>query len=226
ALHVEADRIIVKHRPDSERCKPNVPKRDEQYITNGSIDGISVGIAESRLGSRHRPTSLEIAKDSKAGGGCCEMLECMGRYRCTEKHAGRNHRHAQPGSQRGPRRTDDQGTFCPAWRRSASVVAQRVRQAHRGRNRKVGQTNQVLRCEAGLIWAFPAQLSALSVPPSLQRMFVHEHSGRSLPASRSVVRETIPPDCPGAISLSAWRPAHPLRGAAALLRPPELRVPR
>src|SRR5215470_2914774 len=45
-------------------------KGDEQYITNRAS-------AESRLGSRHRPTSLEIPQDSKAGGGCCKVLECM-----------------------------------------------------------------------------------------------------------------------------------------------------
>ena len=83
-----------------------------------------------------------------------------------EEHAGRNHRHAQPGDQRRSRRPDDQGTLCRAWRRSACAVAQRVRKAHRGRNREVGQSNQVLRREAGLIWAIPAQVSAMSVPRS------------------------------------------------------------
>src|SRR5262245_51361389 len=81
--------------------------------------------------------------------------ERVGRYRRAEEHAGRNHRHAQPGDQRRPRRPDDQGTLCRAWRRSACAVAQRVRKAHRGRNREVGQSNQVLRREAGLIWAIP-----------------------------------------------------------------------
>jgi tripartite-type tricarboxylate transporter receptor subunit TctC len=78
--------------------------------------------------------------------------ERVGRYRRAEEHAGRNHRHAQPGDQRRPRRPDDQGTLCRAWRRGACAVTQRVRKAHRGRNREVGQSNQVLRREAGLIW--------------------------------------------------------------------------
>jgi hypothetical protein len=42
----------------------------------------------------------------------------------------------------------DQGTPCRAWRRGACAVAQRVRKAHRGRNREVGQSNQVLRINA------------------------------------------------------------------------------
>jgi hypothetical protein len=59
----------------------------------------------------------------------------------------------------------------------------------------VGQSNQVLRRDAGLIWAIPVHVSARSVPRNPpQRMFVHEEGfGRGLPASRSVARETVHP---------------------------------
>src|SRR5262245_7651065 len=131
--------------------------------------------------------------------------ERVGRYRRAEEHAGRNHQHAQPGHQRRPRRPDDQGTLCRAWRRSACTVAQRVRKAHRGRNREVGQSNQVLWREAGLIWAIPAQVSARPFHNLLPAMFVHEEGFWEGSTSESLRR----PDCPGprttTISLTAWR---------------------
>src|SRR6516225_2385621 len=68
-----------------------------------------------------------------------------------KKDPGRTHRQAQPGDQRWPRRSQDQDAACrPGWRR-ARALARRLWQAHRRRNRKVGQGDQVCEHQAGLI---------------------------------------------------------------------------
>src|SRR5499433_787688 len=65
--------------------------------------------------------------------------------RRTEGHAGRDRREAQQGDQRWPRRSHDEGAACrPGWRR-ARALARRLWQAHRRRNREVGQGGQVFR---------------------------------------------------------------------------------
>ena len=56
-----------------------------------------------------------------------------------KEHARRDHRQAQQGDQRGARRSQDQGAACRPRRHGARRLARRLRQAHRRRNRKMGQ---------------------------------------------------------------------------------------
>ena len=59
--------------------------------------------------------------------------------RCAQEHAGGNHRQAQQGDQCRPRRSQDQDAACRPGRHSASQFGRRLRQAHRRRNREMGQ---------------------------------------------------------------------------------------
>ena len=62
----------------------------------------------------------------------------------TEEHAARDHRQAQQGDQRRPRRPQDQRAAEGPRRHHPPGLARRLRQAHRRRNRKVGQGGRVL----------------------------------------------------------------------------------
>ena len=77
--------------------------------------------------------------------------ERVERRRRAQEHAHRNRRQAQQGDQRGPRRSQDQGAARRPGRHGACRLARRLRQAHRRRDREVGQGGQVLRRQAGLI---------------------------------------------------------------------------
>ena len=68
--------------------------------------------------------------------------------RAARRHAGRDRRPAQQRDQRGLRRSRDEGPACRHRRRRAAGLARRLRQAHRRRNREVGQGDQVFRTKA------------------------------------------------------------------------------
>ncbi len=61
------------------------------------------------------------------------------RHRRAQEHARRDHRQAQQGDQRRPRRSQDEGAACRPGRHAACRLARRLRQAHRRGNREVGQ---------------------------------------------------------------------------------------
>ena len=72
--------------------------------------------------------------------------EQLVRHRRAQEHAGRDRRQAQQGDQCGSRRSQDQGPACRLGPHGASGLARRLRQAHRRRNREVGQGGEVFRC--------------------------------------------------------------------------------
>jgi tripartite-type tricarboxylate transporter receptor subunit TctC len=69
--------------------------------------------------------------------------ERMERHRLTQKHADRNHSEAQQRDQCGSGRSWDQSEACRPGRRRGCRLAYRLRQAHRCRDREVGQRGQV-----------------------------------------------------------------------------------
>ena len=75
----------------------------------------------------------------------------MGRHRRAEGYASRDHQQAQQRDQCWPRRSQNERTPCrPRWL-GPSPLARRIRKAHCGRNREVGEGDQVLGREGGLI---------------------------------------------------------------------------
>src|SRR6516165_6622177 len=66
-------------------------------------------------------------------------------------NARRDRRQAQQGDQRGPCRSQVEGAVCRPWCCSVSRFVLRLRQVHCHRNREVGQGDQVLRGQGGLM---------------------------------------------------------------------------
>ena len=66
------------------------------------------------------------------------------RHRRAEEHAARDHRQAQQGNQRRPRRSENQRAAEGPRRHHHPRHARRLRQAHRRRNREMGQGDRVL----------------------------------------------------------------------------------
>ena len=76
----------------------------------------------------------------------------------------RSSRNAEQGDQRGARGREIQGATCRHWRRAACRVARRLSQAHRRRNREVGQSDQVRRYQSGVIPPAYVSQSRLPIP--------------------------------------------------------------
>ena len=72
------------------------------------------------------------------------------------EHAARNHRRAQSDDQCCSFRCQRQGAVCGPRLHRVSHRSRRFRQVHRGGNREVGQSGEVLRREAGVIQTTPA----------------------------------------------------------------------
>jgi len=88
----------------------------------------------------------------------------------TEEYAPRNHREAQQRDQCGARRPQDEGTVCRSGRHGAARPARRFREAHRGRNREVGEGGQVRRPQGGVGRSIAGRHSLNSVSNPLQPM--------------------------------------------------------
>ena len=77
--------------------------------------------------------------------------EFLVRHRRAQGHARRDRRHAQQGGQCRPRRSQAEGALRRPRRRSARGHAGRFRQAHRRRDREVGQGGEVFRRQGGVM---------------------------------------------------------------------------
>ena len=112
-----------------------------------AFDAIASSIGHVRAG---RLRALGVSTEARidvAGPADCRRIRAGlrgdrdSRHWRTAPHACRDHRQAQPGDQRGPRRSEDQGGDRRPWQRAACSLPRRIRQAPRGRNREMGQGN-------------------------------------------------------------------------------------
>ena len=95
---------------------------------------------------------LRVLPDVPLIGDVCARLhgDRMARHRRSQGHAARNRRAAQPGGQRGARRSRREGAHGRPRQRNIYRLARRLRQAHRRGNREVGEGRQVRRPQGGL----------------------------------------------------------------------------
>ena len=116
-----------------------------EYIRAGKLRALAVTTA----------TRSEALPDIPTVGDFVPGYEASAwyRHRRAQEHAGRDRRQAQQGDQRGPRRSQDQGAACRPGRHGACRLARRLRQAHRRRNREVGQGDPGGQHQAGVISA-------------------------------------------------------------------------
>ena len=98
-------------------------------------------------------TRSEALPDIPTVGDFVPGYEASGWYRRrrAQGHAGRDRRQAQQGDQRRPRRSQDEGAACRPGRHVLVGLARRIRQAHRRRNREVGQGDPSGEHQAGVI---------------------------------------------------------------------------
>jgi hypothetical protein len=116
------------------------------------VDPVHQSRPAARAGGHH-DHAVGCPAGGAAAGGCRAGLrgERLERHVRAEGHAGRDHREAQPGNQRGPRRRQDQGSVHRHGRAAGHGLAGRVRKDHCRRYREVGEGDQVLGRQAELI---------------------------------------------------------------------------
>ena len=120
----------------------NVPTSAE-HVKSGKLRGLAVTSTTRSEVLPDLPTVADFVPGYE--------FERVVRPRRAERHAGRDHREAQQGDQRDPRRSQGEGAVYRARRIAAPGLARRLRQAARRRNREVGQGGQVLGRQARLI---------------------------------------------------------------------------
>ena len=114
-----------------------------EYIRAGKLRALAVTTATRSEALPDVPTVGEFVPGYEAS--------CWIGVGAPKEHAGRDHRQAQQGDQRGSRRSQDEGAACRPGRHGARRLARRLRQAHRRRNREVGQGDPGGQHQAGLI---------------------------------------------------------------------------
>ena len=113
------------------------------YISTGKLRALAVG-------------DISLARGNTAGAADRGRVRAglrnkpVVRHRRAREHISSNRRQAQQGNQCGPQRPRDEGTVCRHRRRAAPGLARRVRQAHRGGNREMGQGGPRGRHQAGV----------------------------------------------------------------------------
>ena len=122
------------------------PAASIEYIRAGSVRALAVTTAARSEALPDIPTVGDIVPGFE--------FERLVRHCRTQDYALRDCRQAQQGDQRGPCRSQDQGAACRLWRHGACGLACRLRQAHRRRNREVGQGNQVRGDQGELIQGY------------------------------------------------------------------------
>ena len=128
-----------------------------EYIRAGKLRALAVTTATRSEALPDIPTVGEFVPGYEASAWY--------RRRRAQEHACRDRRQAQQGDQRRPRRSQDQGAACRPGRHAACGLARRLRQAHRRRNREVGQGDPGGQHQAGL--SQPDQYSVTPVPRML-----------------------------------------------------------
>ena len=115
------------------------------------VDRIHQGRQAARAGGDHRDALGGAAGHSDRRRIRAGLRgERLVRRRRAQEHARRDRRQAQQGDQRGPRRSQDEGAACRPGRHGACGLARRLRQAHRRRNREVGQGDPGSRHQGGV----------------------------------------------------------------------------
>ena len=125
-----------------------------EYIRAGKLRALAVTTATRSEALPDIPTVGDFVPGYEASA--------LVRRRRAQEHARRDRRQAQQGDQCGPRRSQDQGAACRLGRHGASGLARRLRQAHRRRNREVGQGDPGGQHQAGVIRGIPARYSITS----------------------------------------------------------------
>ena len=114
-----------------------------EHIRAGKLRALAVTTATRSEALPDVPTVGEFVPGYEASGWFGD--------RRAQEHARRDRREAQQGDQCGPRRSQDQGAACRPGRHGASGLARRLRQAHRRRNREVGQGDPGCQHQAGVM---------------------------------------------------------------------------
>ena len=116
--------------------------RSIEYIRAGKLRALAVTTATRSEALPDVPTVGEFVPGYEASAWY--------RHRRAQEHARRDRRQAQQGDQCRPRRSQDQGAARRPGRHGACGLARRLRQAHRRRNREMGQGGQVRGHQGGL----------------------------------------------------------------------------
>ena len=107
------------------------PSASIEHIRAGKLRALAVTTATRSEALPDIPTVGEFVPGYEASA--------LVWHRRAQEHARRDRREAQQGDQCGPRRSQDQGAACRPGRHGACRLARRLRQAHRRRNREMGQ---------------------------------------------------------------------------------------
>ena len=114
-----------------------------EHIRAGKLRALAVTTATRSEALPDMPTVGEFVPGYEASAWY--------RHRRARNTPAEDHRQAQQGDQCGPRRSQDEGAACRPGRHGVSRLACRLRQAHRRRNREVGQGGQIRRHQARVI---------------------------------------------------------------------------
>src|SRR5262249_52635919 len=113
-----------------------------EYVRTGKLRALAVTIERRLDALPDIPAVAEFVPGYEASGWFCVGAK---------EHAGRDHRQAQQGDRCWRRRPQDEGAAYRPRRHRANGLTRRLRQAHRGRDREVGQGGEIVRRQAGLI---------------------------------------------------------------------------
>ena len=126
------------------------------YVRTGKLRALAVTTATRAAGAARRADRGGLAAGIRS--------EPMVRHRRSQTNAGRDRRQAQCGNQRGARRSGDAEAVRRYRRRGSRRLARRFRQAHRGRDREVGQGGAGRQYQAGVRPEFCHRNSIAGVP--------------------------------------------------------------